>query len=321
MVSHRAFRNFLRRRYPELAEAGAVSECRLPQGNHLSSRLLQFRPYLMTPNLPAELQREIFEIAVRLNHQDAALKLNLSLVAQHVRFWVDWVFYEMVTIVGPKSADKFFELVDLKAPGFFAIAVKTLLLSSLPADYAVRVLSFCAGVQSLAFWTWHFPTLALPPISQLPLRRLSVRFCLADIITGAPPPLWLSSLTHIDIAFFRASKSYVEKLGRLPSLTHVALYSAGPPLAEVVCASYPNLRVLVILSDSHITQAATTVACSFDPRIVVTLLPADPIEDWEAQHCGLSDMWTCAERVVAERKALAARSSMEQRIVNVGQVG
>ncbi|KAJ7837404.1 hypothetical protein B0H14DRAFT_2362405, partial [Mycena olivaceomarginata] len=258
---------------------------------------------------PPELQREIFETAIRLNRKDAALKLNLSLIAQHVRIWVDWVAYELVTIRNRKSAEKFLKLSDSKAPGFFAIAVKSLLLFSLPAEYTVRILSLCPGVQSLAFWIWNFPTPAIPPISQLPLRRLSVRFCLTAVLTATPPPTWLSSVTHLDIAFFNASESDVKKLTRLPHLTHVALYwevaDAGPPPPiKAVCANCPNLQVLVIMSWPY--DESMINSYSFDPRVVVRPVPTSLGPDWEATHLDLPDIWSCAERVLAERNASAA---------------
>ncbi|KAJ7719203.1 hypothetical protein B0H16DRAFT_1607271 [Mycena metata] len=65
--------------------------------------------------LPPELQREILEIAIRINSRDAAVKLHLSLVAHRFHSWVDQVFYESVTIGSSQSADKFLKLVDMTA--------------------------------------------------------------------------------------------------------------------------------------------------------------------------------------------------------------
>lgn len=41
----------------------------------------------MPVDLPIELEREIFQLALRSNRDDAAVKLALSLVARRVQFW------------------------------------------------------------------------------------------------------------------------------------------------------------------------------------------------------------------------------------------
>jgi len=264
---------------------------------------------LSMPDLPPELQREIFETAVRLNRRDAALKLRLSLIAHHVHSWVDSAFYESVDIDQNRSADKFLNLVDLKPHGFFATAVKTLLLDGLRAASAVRILSLCTGVQSFAVWnrSSFLDTTFLLHLSTLSLHRLSMPCAyLANVVTAAEPPTWLASLTHLDIAFHRElTTSDLEKsLKQLPCLTHVALYEPrNSTHAQVVCTSCPVLEVLVLLRPGSDDIPADAFD---DSRIVLIEYPSDPVDDWEAAHFGLPCMWTRAERVVVERKRLAA---------------
>ncbi|KAF7347342.1 hypothetical protein MVEN_01489900 [Mycena venus] len=255
-------------------------------------------------DLPPELQCEIFEIAVRSNRKNAALKLSLSLVAQHVHFWIDRVFYQSVTIRSRSNADKFLKLVDLKPPGFFATTVKTLLFTTHPSELQrISILSACTGVQSLAVWNTILRSETLLQISQLSLRRLCISIKYVPAILAASTR---SRITHLDLAFQLETPEYlVGDLRQLPCLTHVAMdIDASPSIAKAVCESCPNLQVLLIL-DYKPPAAAAIDSYSFDSRIVVEESPSDLVEDWEAAPYGFPDMWTHAERVVADRKAAA----------------
>ncbi|KAJ6520384.1 hypothetical protein C8R45DRAFT_1086248 [Mycena sanguinolenta] len=260
------------------------------------------------PNLPVELQREIFEIAVRSNHKDASLKLNLSLVAHYVHLWVDTVFYKMVTILCDASGTKFLELIHSKPPGFFGPVVKSLLLVGVRAPSCARILSTCTGVQSLAWWALDNAPLVLSAVSQLPLQRLVVGYKNLIIFTAAlPPPVWLTTLTHLDTSAPSRFDGDLNRLGRLPRLTHVSLFAPNDTVfhAQTVVDSCPNLQILVMPLDKY--RAATPVSL-VDSRIVgVVSDSADGfIGDWEAAHFGLPNSWTRAEDVLIERKRLAA---------------
>ncbi|KAJ6520389.1 hypothetical protein C8R45DRAFT_954982 [Mycena sanguinolenta] len=247
---------------------------------------------VLPESLPPELQREIFECAVRLNH-NAAVKLNLSPVARHVHLWVNHAFYELVTIEGLTSAEKFLKLVDCKPPDFFAPVVKTLLVCGLriiSASQAARILSACAGVQALYWWTEDtLPPLVLSAIRELPLRRLFLTFRnLGHIIAAPTPPTWLTSLTHLDSLSSNVNASDLDHLSQLPHLTHVALYlpSGDPqqPFAQIV----PALRLLLVFGSKISSRPY-----AFDSRIV-------------AAYFGVPDMWTRGERILSTRKFLNA---------------
>jgi len=277
---------------------------------------MEFHPEITTPSLPLELQREIFETAIRSNHRNAVLKLNLSLVAHYVHFWVDSVFYELVTICGGPSANRSLKLVDLKPRGFFATAVNTLLLSNTTDVQALATLSVCTGVQFLAVWNHSvLQRDSLLQVSQLSLRRLSTAFeNIINIVTVAAPPTWLENLTHLRSYFYlQATASDLGHLHQFPCLTHVALYVFETNLshAKTVCSSCPDLQVLAIITGDGTPPDDTIEAYSFDPRIVVKPSPPESIKDWEAAYFGLPDMWTSADRVLAEWKALVGLQSMD----------
>ncbi|KAJ7498849.1 hypothetical protein FB451DRAFT_12690 [Mycena latifolia] len=260
------------------------------------------------PELPPELEREIFELALRTNRQDAAFKLTLSLVARRVQFWVDLAFYEMVTISHETQATKFVKLIasKLKPPDFFT-AVKILCLPySVTGEQACAILSACTKVQMLACWVDCTDSPELPLlVSRLPLRRLSIEyqhFLEIPVVAST----WLSNLTHVDLVLwdFGLSDIDLSTLSRLPRVTHVALplYRTASAHAAIVCSSCPNLRVLVIISDPN-REEDTDPAQNylFDPRIVVEAGPTNIIQDWEALYFGLPDLWSYAEDAIAQR--------------------
>ncbi|KAJ7837381.1 hypothetical protein B0H14DRAFT_2791597, partial [Mycena olivaceomarginata] len=241
---------------------------------------------------PPELQREIFEIALRSSRRNdpvlqfAALKLKLSLLAHHIHNWVDSAFYESVWIFNDARADEFLKLVDLKPPGFFATVVKSLVMLML-----------------LRVWGCHISVPDLSPVSNYPLRRLSVlppfstwpfSECLTTMLVTAPtPPRCLRTLTHLDYNAFKVTPSDLKDLlRRLPRLTHIALRSLPSPLhIEAVRATCVNLQVLMV------------------PRPAGYLGPAlaDAFSDMRVARigaAGLPDMWTRAEGIVAEQKLL-----------------
>ncbi|KAJ7157177.1 hypothetical protein C8R46DRAFT_421438 [Mycena filopes] len=256
--------------------------------------------------LPLELQRKIFEIAIRLNHEDAKIKLNLNLVAHRVHFWVDRTFYRAVSISDSKNAAKFLNLIDSKSARFFASRVKVLILvSSVTNRQASRILNACRGVESLAFTSRYY--CFRPLVAQLPLRRLSLGFRdLANSINSGRPLICLSTLTHLDLVFdeFPVASDLPATLQKLSALTHVAVASRFSPAdhARSVIEGCPALQVLVILvEDFDIPDEEIDEIYSFDHRIVAT--PDSIATDWVAPYLGFDDPWTSAEGVVAGRRA------------------
>ncbi|KAJ7492084.1 hypothetical protein FB451DRAFT_1020958 [Mycena latifolia] len=211
------------------------------------------------PTLPVEVEREIFEWAVRSDCKNAANKLNLSLVAQRVQLWVDLIFYESVTI-SSNNGDKFTDLFDLpKYQGFFARTVKILTLPYLARpDQIWRILSVCTGVQMLGCWFGgsleeHSPWYLHFLLSQLPLRRLSIEYIHFATIPSTSST-WLSSPTHLDLSFWEdrplVLSDLKQSLHRLPRLTHAGLSfsTSDQTHAEVICSGCANLQLLLNLS-------------------------------------------------------------------------
>ncbi|KAJ6508745.1 hypothetical protein C8R45DRAFT_1069386 [Mycena sanguinolenta] len=256
------------------------------------------------PIIPPELEREIFEIAIRDNRNDTALKLNLSLVARRVQYWIDLVYYEMVTITDQAEAHKFFELVDRKSQGFFAHAVKSLCIAyHVPADDAPRILSVCSNVRQLACWVRWESSPDLPQLlSNLPLIQLSIEIGHFSNIPHTQST-WFLDLTHLELIWWSNSSRTSPNLSFLPNLTHVSLSGAGRSEAQSVCHTCASLQVLLILSIPRWEEEEYT----FDARIIVApddLSEAgDVLENWKDAVSGRpGSMWAYGENVVWERK-------------------
>ncbi|KAJ7044920.1 hypothetical protein C8F04DRAFT_1067011 [Mycena alexandri] len=269
------------------------------------------------PSLPLELQREIVEIAIRNNYKNRAVKSNLRLVAHRVHFWVDQILYESVRVINGQDTVNFLNAIDSKPVGFFATAVKMLDLHYVTTDTIIaRILAACGGVRTLAFWSRVGKA---PPLDRLPLRRLTMPLELVSMsIHATTEPIWLSSLTHLDIGFASPKlpdMALTDILRRLPHLTHLALdlSAADPVCAASICTDCPCLRILVIFTSQFEDAACYQDAYSFDPRIVTVKQPSDlkNAKDWEAARLGLPDFWTRAENVVNGRRARAAAQSTQ----------
>ncbi|KAJ7033402.1 hypothetical protein C8F04DRAFT_1104627 [Mycena alexandri] len=264
------------------------------------------------PNLPYELEREIFELALRADRQNSDLKLALCMVARRVQIWIDLIFYEMVTVQDDHHADRFLSLVDsnIKPLAFFS-AVKILCLPSyVSAPNACRILTACTAVEQLACWSHcvnhpEFSSL----IGRLPLRRLSLELIHLSRVP-ATHETWLSSLTHMYIIILvdKDILGLLPTIRRLPHLTHVAVNFrfayVSAEHAAVLCSSCPSLRVLVILSESYdMSPRWIEEEAINDYRVVVQSAPQDPIADWEAPYFDLPDMWSRAEATIEVNRA------------------
>ncbi|KAJ7754249.1 hypothetical protein DFH07DRAFT_1029780 [Mycena maculata] len=157
------------------------------------------------PELPRELEREIFELAIGSNRHNAAFKLTLNLVAHRVHLWVDRVFYEVVSISGKRHAAKFLDLIDSnsKSSGFFSV-VKALSLRVMIQETQIhKILSACSAVQLLDCYAHCWPgsvwKRTLLAIVQLPLRRFSVNFEFVSEIPITPVNLALPPQAHISL--------------------------------------------------------------------------------------------------------------------------
>ncbi|KAJ7290183.1 hypothetical protein C8J57DRAFT_338150 [Mycena rebaudengoi] len=228
------------------------------------------------PQLPPELECEIFETAAR-NYRDnfeSSQVINLSLVARRVHFWVEPVFLEVIALWDENHAKKFLKLADMKSVGFLANAVRALCIPyQVDTLTAHRILSVCTGVRMLACWVDYRNAPASPPltvnplsllISRLPLTRLEIEL---DHFLHIPldTSTWRSTLTQLDLTFWDPMNdpARLSSLRRLPRLTRVTLSGGNIALARALCSSIPSLEV-VRLEREDVEDADS----ESDPKII-----------------------------------------------------
>ncbi|KAF7352750.1 hypothetical protein MVEN_01241300 [Mycena venus] len=253
------------------------------------------------PELPPELEREILvELVFKADRQNLNLKLTLCLVARRVQFWIDSIFYEVVSLTSQRSAVKFLTLVrsNEKPPGFFTVVKRLCLTVAVKAVTAFGILGVCTAVEALACWVDFYPEPDLPVlISRLPLRRLSIEFHHFSRIP-LNPSTWLSSLTHLELFTWLAlSAPDLSRLAHLPCLTFVAVNNVhmSKELVAEVRTSCPRLQALVLLQRPNEIRRPYLRMAQNDPHIVVQEQSRNPVQDWEAAHFGYPDMWSRAE--------------------------
>lgn len=201
-----------------------------------------------------------------------------------------------------------------KPAEFFAMNVKRLCLTvSVSAVNAVRILSVCTGVLSLAFWVDYlgiFPERSISPFtSSLSLRRLSVELKHYNTLLQAPVTIrtWCRTLTHLDLIFWSHEDSpIIPGLDQMDSLTHLSLWlchtNPNPTSISQVFAACRCLKILMIVGDEEADQDNVTLA----GRMVVTMPYPQPIvRDWEAPFYGQPDTWSLAEEISRRTQAPA----------------
>ncbi|KAJ6609052.1 hypothetical protein B0H10DRAFT_1884507 [Mycena sp. CBHHK59/15] len=280
------------------------------------------------PDLPLEIEREIFEWTARSAPDDTALRTRLMLIAHRTRTWVAPIIYELRLFLSTRDVDRFLILYKSMPPQFFANHIKTLCLGHFCIPYETeedpfdergysyrddpmevpdtsnvcRVLAACSGTRRLACWidfAYGDPVLGL--IAPLPLRRISIELQhFTWLLKLYPHSQWLRDLTHLDLIYWSYSAAELPDLTRLPSLTHVSLgwadSSTYPAVTATVRTTCPRLKVLIVRMDS----LARVVHVDKDPRVVV-LLTLDPLGSWKNSGDGCPDMWTYAEEIICRR--------------------
>ncbi|KAJ3535612.1 hypothetical protein NMY22_g6404 [Coprinellus aureogranulatus] len=257
--------------------------------------------------LPQELQREIFVVAVQDNPKSAH---DLVLVARRICDWIQPFIYRVVAL-GKEDAVLFLRTVAAKPPEFFATHVKHLCLSiAVSSARATKILDVCSGVVELALWVDFGGTLspttskAGASLSSLPLRRLSIEHAHFLSFLAAPKsvtPPWYDTLTHLEVVFWKRELSpVIPGLEVLSSLTHLTLGLRHAHVEEgwlsAIVACCPRLKVLIPMAneDDEVEEPFLLRNC----WIVPLTYPHSVIENWEASYWGLPDNYTRAEEEI-----------------------
>ncbi|KAF5332074.1 hypothetical protein D9758_016262 [Tetrapyrgos nigripes] len=103
-----------------------------------------------TPELPSELERDIFELTA-MTQRGSAVKL--ALVAQRTRIWMERLLYQTIILDSAEQVSRFLYTVDVRQPAFFADYVKKLYLTTwAELDTVLKILEVCTGITHLTSW-------------------------------------------------------------------------------------------------------------------------------------------------------------------------
>jgi len=257
----------------------------------------------VSPNLPLELERLIFELAVL----DIGPKRSttLLLVARRVYNWIRPLVYRVFNQMGKPPLPDFKRYPQLMASvGHLAEWLMVGYGSGFPYPLNV-LLSFCPNIVVLASWTIPIRPL-LPIVDKLPLRRLSANFDDFTYDDFLMKPF--VNVTHLEVVSFLGNTwdRNFEALIHLPNLTHLSVIEHAikvEVIPQLFHHCYP-LRILIIILDHTLLRfqeddAEERLAEINDNRLVLLESPPFPglVHDWEKGAHGGIDCWAFGELV------------------------
>ncbi|TFK61131.1 hypothetical protein BDN72DRAFT_965335 [Pluteus cervinus] len=274
------------------------------------------------PFLPAELEREIFEIAARSLEPPTTKNCNdLLLVAKRAQIWVEPIIYETVAYSNRGSN----ELQCFPVPQSQRHHIRNLLLSGpIDINFVYSLLRECHNVTNLALWCPVSPT-TLEIIITLPLHTLSGNF--HGLTVPNHLPLFdtgirytispFKTVTHLEFSNYCSDWDMCAELADLPGLTHLSFNNDVPSaVLKGALEACLGLKVLISLgfhySDRQLFVFSEKEKYSGldDIRLVHLSQPAsDVMSDWLEEANGGVSFWKVADKVVQERIAKAQITS------------
>ncbi|KAJ7255552.1 hypothetical protein C8J57DRAFT_1655028 [Mycena rebaudengoi] len=251
----------------------------------------------ISPSLPFDLEREIFEMAATRYPETIPA---LLLVAQRVFQWIEPIFYRTLVFKAKSSRDP---AAFCPESAKLAKYVQNMLIWSAPyrVDFALRVLSSCSGIRKLMLFEPHLTM--LPALEKMQLRQLTVDLQRLFGITAIDParPLF-GALTHLRLFDHPEGLNVAE----FPALTHLCL--SNYPELDFISATLANCRrlcVLVIMfwSQPRVLRYSKLDLLIDDLRFVLMSLSIkECMEDWKLGAKGGRDFWFHTEKFVSRRR-------------------
>ncbi|KAF9526893.1 hypothetical protein CPB83DRAFT_444601 [Crepidotus variabilis] len=277
-------------------------------------------PQLKESRLPAELEREIFEIAAA--NQDIQTGLKLILTAKRVREWIEPTFYRVLikcTDV-PRTSPflKHLHLENISPIERQKLSYcHCLLLQSISVEDAVNLLSACPNITDLAMWVLQGSYTPLGEILlSMKIQRLSVRindvlrgFSSSHTLIGSPLS---QALTHLDLIDLNSGfwDSAWKAFVALPRLTHLAVDGNNVvPTIEGMLNESKSIKLIVATSTTHAYlqgdlsngESTSKWLGAWDVRFIHFPYPEGPISCWVEGTKGGEDLWVGAEKAQSNR--------------------
>ncbi|KAJ6456395.1 hypothetical protein C8R45DRAFT_577494 [Mycena sanguinolenta] len=263
------------------------------------------------PDLPYELEREIFEVSACAHPKYAP---QLALVSRYVQTWVEAVIYETIVLGGRcAKQDLFWDTFSSRSPAFFSKNVRNLhLTSGVSYARARAIISVCPNLASLTCWANPLSSRKeFCALLSTNLRRLSID---ASILWASSPngsttvpdlthPIF-ARLSHLEIVNPPSTFDWSPLLdGSLPNLTHLAFgdlnaahaASMVPFFSDALASGGPRLKILIAVSrDEHFLGALNQAGLK-DPRFMCLHsyhYPLSPTAFWDGVALGEVDFWS-----------------------------
>lgn len=293
--------------------------------------------HMLSPRLPAELERCIFELAAK---QDKVTAHNLTFVAKRLQIWfvvvpqydqaavayavlsrIEPILYRNVVLTSSfddadDTASMFLYTVSRRSPQFFAKNVRSLVVNaplSSPQVDVEEILSVCTGLKSFAYSSPFRAPEILPYLNRLTptLRRLSISL---DVLSsgGSGTVDWtlpfFTAITHLETPYLAESSLPPSHL--LPNLQCLLVNDiSGPVAAQTVLEQRPALKALAFINSSDgfdgVTLNKMVKGLNEDSRFVLQEIPNWCEQAWGHDQSG-SDGWPLvldvADRQKAEKK-------------------
>ncbi|KAJ7112022.1 hypothetical protein C8R43DRAFT_1242832 [Mycena crocata] len=259
---------------------------------------------LELPNLPLELEREIFEMAAHSGDRPQSI-LTLMLVASRVKFWLEPILYRTVAMYGVGHQERLLACLQFKDPIFLRNSVRNLLLSGVAPKHHKWLLNTCSKVRNL-FIADDVALEDFPPVSSLRLKELHCD--LTFLFIGEKDIDFrhglFAHITHLRLYDYFTStcdQDLWSGLTLIPHLSHLAVEFCDPvPFLSRLLKTCKSLRVL-LLSDFYVPEPSIFAPLANDCRFVLMLLGLE--QDWQTGIQTGIDVWARAEAFIARRRS------------------
>ncbi|KAJ7159258.1 hypothetical protein C8R43DRAFT_994274 [Mycena crocata] len=277
------------------------------------------------PRLPAELEREIFELSAYAQLRSIP---SLILVAQRVKIWIEPILYRTF-VVGHQTSvtewssprmpsNDFLRLLDSRPATFFRDHVRHVLCDECTTVELEVILTKCSGTQDFCSLPFQLESTLLPLIAAMAPRRLDIP--LTPLFQPGPidlaHPLFLR-VTHLCLDSNQLDTvDWLLTLASLQCLTHLACFPANNGshgLLSGALAHCPHLLLLLLVwYNAEDIDVQISAPFAHDPRFV-QLAVERYVEEWEAEARGGEGYWRRANAIVQERHSTIQRKLAVQR--------
>ncbi|KAF7313868.1 hypothetical protein HMN09_00544500 [Mycena chlorophos] len=267
----------------------------------------------MSPRLPPELEREIFEIAALAHSRTAPPLLR---VARRVFLWIEPLLYQSLMTVRKADVDGVRHALQHK-PGhlehvrhLFLYIGREAFEDGLSIDEGHVLLARCPNLESLYIGGFAPAAEAARYIALVKNLGKIRKWCSSSFIDmfhilhhGQPHQPFFQSLSHLILLEEVLPPETLEGLPMLPALTHMCLRNPRHYFYfRDLLQHCRHLQVLVGIYHQFRTEFRSNPPCSDDRFVIYLDLSWHFWADWETGLRGETDIWAAAERFIARKK-------------------